>query len=191
MIEGIKVRARFKDQWKRIADTLPNRKKESLRKTLSEARDYGRSLIRRQFKSPRFERSFGFSKLRTRGKGAEAKFGYVLGKRAFLGNFYEESVTIRPRKKQHLWVPIGVNRTRRGRGRMSPREAISAGAFVQRSTAGNLIAFRGSDKRPIFVLKDSIRTDRRPIFAPTWNRFRPQVLTNLERDIVTPLQQAR
>lgn len=190
MIEGIRIRARFSSQWKRIADTLPNRERESLRRSLTEAREFGRSLIRRQFKSRRLVRAFGFRRLRANRRGAQAQFGYVSGKRAFLGNFYEESVTIRPRKRSKLWVPIGANRTRAGRTRMTPREAISAGAFVQESRAGNLIAFRKSDKRPLFTLEDSIRLDARPVFRPTWDRFRPQLIANLERDVVTPLRQA-
>lgn len=189
IINDIKVRARFKEAFKKVADTVQNREKDSLNRSLKEAQDFGRGLIRQQFKSRRFANRFGFKGIKNRQSGVVAEFGYVKGKRAFLGNFYESGSVTRPKKSAKLWIPIGANRTRKGAAVMSPAEAF-AGGFVRETRAGKTVFFRDGDMKPMFVLKEQNRNPRRPVFRPTWAKYETIVADRVAEDIAKPLQSA-
>lgn len=96
---------------------------------------------------------------------------------------HETGGTVRPKNSKYLWIPLKPNQTASGVARLSPRQAIQAGGFIDwrgpifYGTHGTTST--GGAKRlvPLFVLKREVRIPPR---MGAGSLFQSQV-PNLER----------
>lgn len=178
----IKIRVKNQQQVKarleKAEKTFPQKFADALRVPLRTNANEGRRIARQKFGSRSSQaKAFGFSLKKVRGKALAfvARLGFIRTQRAYLANFYERGATIRPKKRQYVYVPILGNRSRDGSAILSARDAITQGnTFLHKSRAGNLIMFQrptagtaefGDFITPLFALKKQVRIPARPVFS--------------------------
>src|SRR6188474_2692263 len=92
---------------------------------------------------------------------------------------------IKPKKGRYLAIPLkALRRGAAGGSSLSPKD-FPFGGFFFRSKKGNLIYAvreKGTQGRviPLFVMKESVRIPRRPVWAVTMANQRPQILARFD-----------
>jgi len=100
-----------------------------------------------------------------------------------------KKVTIRPKTKQYLTIPLPAAKTAAGRLRGSARSGVFQDTFIAKSKKGNLIVFGkfGKSKKaklaPLFVLKKKVVITQRTDTKEIMRIARRRILKDLKQEV--------
>jgi len=98
-----------------------------------------------------------------------------------------KKVTIRPKTKQYLTIPLPAAKTAAGRLRGSARSGVFQDTFIAKSKKGNLIVFgkfgKGGTVRPLFVLKKKVVITQRIDTKEIMRIARRRILKDLKQEV--------
>jgi hypothetical protein len=167
--------------------TLRPRIATIMRETMQKAVTHGRThelsggAGQLHVRTGRLRRSFRF-RVRRRQTGVTGQLGF-LGRGVGYAWVQEYGATIRPKNARYLIVPQAGALTRTGRLRALAGRRQRGQTYVR----GRVVyERRGRVSVPLFLLTRQVVVPARPTLAPTWQRFRPQLMTRLRDDMLNP-----